>query len=303
ILVRDAVRWLFAHSRVTRAEGFALAFAALGGVASLGFYPALSEQLSPTQAFVTYRTLARPQEPLAVLGEQGGAARYQGARSAISFDVPQLAFSWLSAEPVDARRWLVLRKADLPELNALYREVHRRNLPLLDARSSEIMLGSNRLRAEERSQNPLDAVVLNEPPVVQHPLQVQLGEELEVLGWAVQTPDGAAVDFVTPERPFRFVIYWRVLAPITATWQAFVHIDGLQRRFNADHDLLDGRYPLRYWQADDVLVDSTELRLEPNFSPGRYRVYFGLFAGERRFPVTKGPAEDDRIEAGTLQVH
>jgi len=302
MLVRDAARWLLVHSRVTRAEGFALAFAGLGGVASLGFYPALSAQLSPTQAFETYRARARPQEPLAVLGQRSEAARYQGARSAVSFDVPQLAFSWLSAEPVDERRWLVLRKADLPELNALYRDVHRRNLPLLDARSSEIMLGVSRLRAGERSQSPLDAIVLGEPPLVQHPLQVQLGEELEALGWAVQTPEGAPVDFVVPERPFRFVIYWRVLAPITATWQAFVHIDGLQRRFNADHDLLDGRYPLRYWQADDVLVDATELRLEPNFSPGRYRVYFGLFAGERRFPVTKGPAEDDRIEAGTLQV-
>jgi hypothetical protein len=81
-----------------------------------------------------------------------------------------------------------------------------------------------------------------------------------------------------------------------------VHIDGLQRRFNADHDPLDGKYPMRLWRSGDVIVDTTDVRLEPNFSPGPYRVYFGFFSGDRRLEVTEGAQSDDRIVAGTLQV-
>jgi len=81
-----------------------------------------------------------------------------------------------------------------------------------------------------------------------------------------------------------------------------VHVDGLQRRFNADHELLDGKYPLRLWRQNDVISDTTEVTLGPNFSPGSYRVYFGLFSGDRRLPVTEGRADEDRIVAGTLQV-
>ena len=85
-------------------------------------------------------------------------------------------------------------------------------------------------------------------------------------------------------------------------WQTFIHLDGLQRRFNADHEPLDGKYPLRLWRPNDVLADTTEVQLEPNFSPGSYRVYFGLFSGDRRLSVTSGPENDDRIVGGTLQV-
>ena len=90
--------------------------------------------------------------------------------------------------------------------------------------------------------------------------------------------------------------------PFSGPWKTFVHIDGLQQRFNADHDPLQGKYPLHLWRQNDVLVDSTLITLEPNFSPGPYRLYFGLFAGDRRLPVTAGPANEDRIVAGTLQV-
>jgi len=92
------------------------------------------------------------------------------------------------------------------------------------------------------------------------------------------------------------------LKPLTGSWQTFVHLDGLQRRFNADHEPLGGKYPLRLWRQGDVIVDATELLLEPNFSPGPYRVYFGLFSGDRRLPVAEARPDEDRIEAGTLQV-
>jgi hypothetical protein len=279
-----------------------LAFAALGGVASLGFYPALALQLSPKEALQRYRELSHSSEPLGIIGERTEAARYQGAAHARSFDGVDTAFDWLAAEPIAERRWLVLRKADLPELNARFRALRHANLPVLDARSSEVLLASSRRASSERDQNPLAQSVLDSTPTIQHPLHAVLDEKLEVLGWGVHSLTGEPLPAVAAGTTFRLSIYFRVRRPIQGAWQAFVHIDGLQRRFNADHELLEGKYPMRLWRQNDVLVDETEVLLEPNFSPGPYRVYFGLFSGDRRLPVTEGAQSDDRIVAGMLQV-
>jgi hypothetical protein len=308
MLVRDLARASFGAHRSrwsellpSRAAGLLLAFAGLGGVASLGFYPALARQISPREAVQRYRELGGGNEPLAIIGERAEAARYQGVRDAQAFDAVEPAFAWLTASAPE-RRWLVLRKADLPELNARFRGLHHTNLPVLDARSSELLLASNRRAPTDRDENPLANSVLDAVPAIQHPLHAVLGEKLEVLGWSVRSQTGALAPSLTPAKTYRFSIYFRVLAPLNGPWQTFVHIDGLQRRFNADHEPLDGKYPLRLWRQGDVIVDTTDVLLEPNFSPGSYRVYFGLFSSDRRLPVTDGPQSDDRIVAGTLQV-
>ena len=81
-----------------------------------------------------------------------------------------------------------------------------------------------------------------------------------------------------------------------------MHIDGYQRRFNGDHNVLDGKYPTNLWRPGDVLVDDFEFRLEPNFTAGEYTVYFGFFSGDTRFKVTRGPNQDNRAIAGPLTV-
>jgi hypothetical protein len=308
MLLRDLARAGFgahrsSHSRFcpSRAQALLLAFAGLGGIASLGFYPALARQLSPQEAVQRYRELRRGDEPLGVIGEHREAARFQGVRDAQTFDAVESAFAWLSGAERE-RRWLVLRKADLPELNAHFRALRHTNLPVLDARSSELLLASNRRMPTERDENPLADTVLDAVPAIQHPLHAVLGDKLEVLGWSVRSEAGTLESSVAPAKTYRFSIYFRVLSPLNGPWQTFLHIDGLQRRFNADHEPLAGKYPLRLWLQDDVLVDTADVRLEPNFSPGNYRVYFGLFSGDRRLPVTDGPQSEDRIVAGTLQV-
>jgi len=308
MLLRDLARACFgphgprwAALFPSRGQGLLLAFAGLGGAASLGFYPALARQISPQEAVQRYRELRRGREPLGIIGEHREAARFQGVRDAQTFDAVEPAFAWLS-ESAAERRFLVLRKTDLPELNANFRGLRHVNLPVLDARSSELLLASNRRAPSERDENPLAGSVLDAVPTIQHPLHAVLGEKLEVLGWSVRSPTGGLESSIAPARTYRFSIYFRVLAPLNGPWQTFVHLDGLQRRFNADHDLLDGRYPLRLWRQGDVIVDTTDVRLEPNFSPGGYHVHFGLFSGDRRLPVTDGPQIEDRIVAGTLQV-
>jgi hypothetical protein len=287
----------------TRSQGVLCVATVVALSGSLGFYPAFSQQVSPKLVFERYRQLGRAGEPLGILGEASAAARYQAGASAERLGSLEAAFAWLDAGGDAAvRRWLLVRSEELPRLNSLFRERHARNLPILDARSSELLLASNRRLPHEPDASPLAGVVLDAPPAPQHPLHAVLGKKLEVLGWSVSAATGEPVLRVSPGKRYRFVIYYRVLAPLTGTWQTFVHVDGLQRRFNADHALLEGKYPLSAWRAGDVLADSTELLLEPNFSPGQYRVYFGLYSSSRRLEVTEGPGADDRIVAGTLEI-
>lgn len=288
----------------TRAQGLLATGVAIGAGASLAFYPAVSRQLSPKEVFERYHELARRGEPLGVLGRESAALRYQAGPPTAHFETRAAAASWLlEAASAPTRRWLLLHKSDLPELNATFRRQHLGNLPILDARSSEVLLASNRRERAERDQNPLAPYVLDAAPVPQHPLHALLGQrQLQVLGYSLTSADGRPELSLRPATHYRLTVYFRVLARIEGDWRAFVHIDGLQRRFNADHELTDGKYPLELWSEDDVIADSTEIVLEPSFSPGTYRLYLGLFDGDRRLEVGEGLEQDDRIVAGTVEI-
>ncbi|HVR21050.1 MAG TPA: hypothetical protein VMS65_15165, partial [Polyangiaceae bacterium] len=280
----------------------AVGVAVLGAVLSLVYYPALAEQLSPQESYEAFRRFARPGEQLGMLGSGTTLSSTYAGRDVISFRGPEEAYRWL-LEP-GARRFLMLRADGLASLNARYRSRISKtsNLPVLDAHSSEILLVSNQLRPGERNENPLDPFLLGKEPRPTHPLDANLGDQLDVLGWDVTDLDDRPVPDVVPRRRYRLVIYYRVVARISGTWETFVHIDGFQRRFNGDHKTLDGRYPFALWQVGDVIADRHEFELEPNFTPGTYQVYFGLYAGSRRLPVKRGAHHEDRVQGGPLAV-
>jgi len=302
-LARDAFRTLFDPElgRFSRAQAALIACVGFGLCLSLGYYPALAAQISPKQVFDAYQRQAKPGEELGLLGTGTASATYYAGRNVSSFDTAGRAFEWLMAS--SGRRWLVTRQAELANLNALYRahEDPPRNLPVLDSSSSEIVLVSNQL-AGAANQNPLDPYVLERAPKPTHTLNANLGDKLDVLGWDTLDRDGHPVATVEAGRRYEFVIYYRVVQPISGSWETFIHIDGFQRRFNGDHPILAGKYPFNLWHSGDFIADRSELALEPNFGPGKYRVYFGLYSGNRRLEVRRGRAEENRLEAGFLDV-
>ncbi len=236
------------------------------------------------------------------MGTSSASAPYAAGRSVVSLAGLEQAYQWLMDGT--ERRWLVLRADNLNGLNSRYRarSGKHENLPILDGRSSEILLASNRLLPGEKSQNPLDRYLLSSMPHPTHPLDANLGDQLDVLGWDVTDLDHEPVRAIKPGRRYEFVAYYRVVARVTGTWETFVHIDGFQRRFNADHPTLEGRYPFALWNVDDIIADRYQFALEPNFTRGVYRVYLGLYSGSKRLAVRRGDASDDRLEAGEILV-
>jgi branched-subunit amino acid transport protein AzlD len=287
----------------SRPAFFALNAAAVGFILCFSYYPALANQLSPKEVFESYEKSHRGDEPLALFGVGGRTAAYYAGGQPASLSDTNGAYAWLMGGH-GSRRFIAMKADELPKLNQLYRErvQPRANLPVIDARSSQIILVASSLEGDS-NENPLAKILLSQLPHPQHKLDVNMEDKLEVLGYDLTDGNGKLVDSIAPGRKYRMRTYYRTLAPITTEWEAFIHIDGFHRRHNGDHKPMDGKYPFALWLKDDLLVDDYEISLEPNFSPGPYTLYFGLYVGETRLKIKSGPSDgDNRIDGGTLRV-
>jgi hypothetical protein len=287
-----------------RAAGLALFGATCAAVLSVAYYPALANQLSPKEVFETYEHVHQPGEPLALFGVGGRTAAYYAGGEPMTINEAGQAYRWLM-DGNGQRRFLAMKADELPKLNQLYREraQPRANIPVIDARSSQIMLVASSLKPGEKNESPIDKMVLPEEPDPQHAMDVNMEDKLQVLGYDLTDEKDKRVDGITPSHKYKMHTYYRVLAPITTEWEAFIHIDGFHRRHNGDHKILDGKYPFALWLPGDIVEDEYEFTLEPNFTPGNYTLYFGLFVGEQRLKVKSGPSDgDNRINGGAIRV-
>jgi 4-amino-4-deoxy-L-arabinose transferase-like glycosyltransferase len=279
----------------------------VGFILCFSYYPALANQLSPKEIFESYERLHKSGEPLALLGVGGKTSAYYAGGQPATFTDTTAGFNWLVAGGVGGsgpRRFLATKAEDLAKMNQLYRERSqpRVNVPVVDGRSSQILLLASSL-GDDTDQNSLDKIALAAPPSPQHRLDVNMEDKLQVLGYDITDQAGHLIDYIAPGGKYRMRTYYKVLAPITTEWEAFIHIDGFHRRHNGDHKPMEGKYPLSLWLKDDLLVDDYEIGLEPNFTPGDYELFFGLFSGETRLKVKSGPNDgENRIDGGTIRV-
>lgn len=292
----DALRW-----RLTRAGGVAIAFSVAGLLLSLAYFPKLLSHLSPETVVDRYRQLSRSGEPLGMVGMSPTAASYLVGHQVPTFPGDLGAFHWLTA---GGRRWLVIRESDLPQLNFRYRDwaAPRANLPVLDGRSSTVLLVSNQRRPGEPDESPFRGWILDRRPRPMHAVDANLEDKLHALGWDILAPDGRPVDSIRAGRSYWLVLYWEVLSPILPAWKTFVHIDGSQRRFNADHDTLQGKYPLHLLLPGDFFADRHEFTVDLTFAPGVYGLYYGMFRDSRRLKVASGRHHEDRIDGGAIRI-
>jgi hypothetical protein len=235
------------------------------------------------------------------------AAYYAGGQTETLADSAS-AYRWLAAAG-GSRRCLAAKAESLAELNALWRErapEPKTNLPVIDGGSSQVLLAASALDPGEKNANPLNAWVLGAAPAPQRRLDVNLDDKLEVLGIDLYDEEGRRADGVRVGRTYHLKTTYRVLARVSTEWRPFLHIDGSGRRHNGDHALVGGRYPMRFWLPGDVIVDDAEVKLEPNFTPGTYTIWFGLAVGDGcndRLRVKAGANDGcNRIDGGPLRV-
>ena len=289
----------------SRAALFAILGSIAGAVLSSIYYPALANQLSPKDVFRSYEKYGGTSGALGLLGIGNRAAAYYAGGQVTNLATPEAAQAWLNAGG-STRRFIAMRGEELAKLNKLYRETStpRQNLPVLDARSSQVLLASSSLKSGETQANPLSSWLLDDRPTIAKPLQVNLEDKLEVLGYDLVDMKDNKVDYLTMGRPTRIRFYFRVLETIDRDWEAFIHIDRDALRYNGDHKPMQGKYPMTYWLKGDVVIDDHKVELGPNFSSGKYKLYFGFFPGgdAPRMKVVSGPHEDNRVYGGEIRV-
>lgn len=291
--------------RGSRAAFLVVFAATVGGILCFSYYPALANQLSPKEVFESYQRIHGSGEPLALFGVGGRTAAYYAGGQPLILKEANAAYDWLMAGEPGNRRFLAVRAEELPRLNRLYRERTQsgQNLPVLDARSSQIILVASSLHGGDKNESPLNRIVLAEPPKPQRKLDANLEDKLQVLGYDITDPTGKLVEWVSPGKKYHMRTYFKVLGGVQSEWEMFIHIDGFHRRHNGDHKVCEGKYPMSLWLPGDIVMDDHEFTLEPNFSPGPYTLFFGLFVGESRLKVKTGPTDgENRVNGGALRV-
>ncbi len=201
------------------------------------------------------------------------------------------------------RVFALVRRVDLSSVDKHFRRVAQRSLPVLDGRSSEVVLASNRLGAGEEDRSPLSAAVGSSPPA-------RMGRTSEAVlegGVSLLGADLSSAEVAWGEG-FELTLHFSVKDPPKRRWRVFVHMERGAHRVplgRTDHFPVGGLYGTHRWEAGEHIADTHTITV-PWFStpPGVYRLYAGLAQGRRRATVTPAGAHDgrDRVFVGEIRV-
>ena len=112
---------------------------------------------------------------------------------------------------------------------------------------------------------------------MQRPHLIQ-GANLQVLGYSFG-PLGSAFEgapWYQPGQAVELVLFWKAIEPPGDVQSTLRIVDGAGRvRWEERRQPVDGRYPMREWQAGEVVRDSVHLRLPADLKPGQYRFLIG----------------------------
>ncbi len=322
---RDAFRNL----RQQRVATIMLGGLVAGAVWAWGVMPAVANQFSPKGVFSKYREIGGG-APIGLLGVNARTAAYDlGDAKPVVLNDARAAHDWLSTSAAPSggqRKFLALRADNLAELNFLWRQKAepRSNLPILDARSQQIVLASNGLGGA-RNENPLERMILESVPttttncsdpnapicVPQNALDCDIDGKLACVGYELTDEKSHVITSVTSGQRVKLRLIYRVTARISGGWQIFIHVEQpgtATARKTWDHVPLQGKYPMDNWLPGDVIVDDSEFNLEPNMPSGKpITILTGFFSGNSRLPLVRGPdagpeAEGMRLVLGSAPV-
>jgi len=139
-------------------------------------------------------------------------------------------------------------------------------------------------------------------PAIQHPLEVNLGNEVELLGYDLDRTSAK------PGESLHLTLYWRALESIDASYTVFTHLlDGESRIWGQKDNVPQaGAYPTTLWVEGEVVADEYEIVVKPDAPPGQYVIEVGMYlpqSGER-LPVLDelGQVQGDRILLEAIEI-
>jgi hypothetical protein len=127
-----------------------------------------------------------------------------------------------------------------------------------------VLLGTLDLRVPARSF---------ETPAAQQPLDLRLGEGVDLLGFDVEAAPLRAGESLA------LTLYWRAAARLTTPYTVFVHLLGPTGGIAAQVDQApaQGARPTTGWLPPEVIADTHRLRLPEALPAGAYTLTAGLY--------------------------
>jgi hypothetical protein len=134
-----------------------------------------------------------------------------------------------------------------------------------------------------------------------HPLAVNLGNQIELLGYDL------SAERLTAGQPLRLTLYWQATERPAADYTVFTQLIGPDGQVwgQQDNQPQAGRYPTTAWPVQDNVVDRYELKLKEGAPPGAYRLLVGMYdlvTGQRLAAIAAdgAPLPDNAIPLATL---
>jgi 4-amino-4-deoxy-L-arabinose transferase-like glycosyltransferase len=167
---------------------------------------------------------------------------------------------------------------------------------LMDAATESLVgeIALTSLTVEGRSR------VFQVPPI-QHRLSANLGDQVELLGYDLDSKQVQAGEAV------HLILYWRALDEMEVSYTVFVHLLDRENRIWGQRDGLpgNGTLPTTGWVKGEVITDKQEFTVKPDAPPDEYLIEVGMYDAQtsRRLPVLSpvegpvlgSPKPEDRI--------
>ncbi len=130
--------------------------------------------------------------------------------------------------------------------------------------------------------------------VISHPLEVNLGNQVELIGY-----DVAEGEVEVGER-VQLTLYWRALVEMERDYTVFTHLVDEEGRIwgQDDTEPLRGGYPTSFWDVGEIVKDEYELIVKEGTPAGEYLLEVGMYllsTGERLPLLEEGKVVGDRI--------
>jgi len=130
--------------------------------------------------------------------------------------------------------------------------------------------------------------------VISHPAEVNLGNQLELIGYDIEEEE------VEVGGRVQLTLYWRALAQMERDYTVFTHLIDEEGRIwgQKDNEPLGGSYPTSFWDDGEVVKDEYELRVKEGTPPGGYLLEVGMYllsTGERLPLLEGGKVVGDRL--------
>lgn len=145
--------------------------------------------------------------------------------------------------------------------------------------------------------------ILKEEPSPQHKLNVNYGNEIELIGFDVEPAELEAGKQAT------FTWYWKALKAPSKNWEVFIHFDAKDKplRQGLDHHPVDGLFKTSLWKKGQIIKDIQTVTIREDFPTTDAVPYIGLYHGngvDARLMIVNGAekTEDRRAVGPTLKV-